>query len=933
MKKLTAAVLFFLLLSGAAMAQTTFVTGSVSDTTNKKPVANAVITLLTPRDSVFYSFTRSGADGSFSLKGIAPGKYILMVTQPLFADYVDDIELGGSNYDLKTIPVTPKSKLLQEVIVKSGGAMRIKGDTVSYTADSFKVSANANVEELLKKLPGIQVDKNGQIKAMGEKVEKVLVDGEEFFGDDPGMAVKNLRADAVKEVQVFDKKSEQSEFTGIDDGKTQKTINLKLKEDKKHGYFGKIDLSGGLQKKIDNRYNNNVMLNAFKGKRKIAGYLLQGNTGQDGLNWQDQQKFGGDDDNMQMGMDEDGGGMFMSWSRGSDEDPYIDTRNGFFENMNIGGQYTNKWNDKKTLNFSPKFNRLQYSNIKSTISQLQFGDSLYNTDATENTFAYKRSFKNSFSYDVKIDSVNSLKITTRANFYHNRSTVDKVSENRSKTGTLNNSSEQVTENTADKFSFSNSVLFRHKFKKARRTLSVNADFSLLNNEGLSFLRANNIINRGGGIFGNEIIDQKKDNETRSSKISSKVVYTEPLSKKYSIEFNYEFSYNKGTNNNSTLSQTIPGSGKYDLLVDSLTNNFDQAITTNKTGFKLSFKDKKIKYNLGASAGFTSFDLKDLSFNKDYHRNFVNLFPSAGFTYTYKANHAFNINYSGRTVQPSINQLQQLRNNNNPLNEYIGNPLLKQSFRHNFDISHNTYDFLKDMWTYKSVNVDITSNAITNSIRIDPTSGKTITQPINTNGNYSVNSWMGAGKKLKKLDLFVNLNLSVGYNRFIDIVNDQKNKTSNFNTSLGVRFSKSKDKKYDISVWDDFGYNINQSSVSARQQVKYNTNTIGMDGSVYLKKVWRFATDIEYNYRQQTQDFAENVNNTLWNARVERTFKKDEFTVYASLRDILRQNIGVDRNLNGNGFTEVRNQRLQQYWMVGFKWDFKNKSAKAAAAKQ
>ena len=181
---------------------------------------------------------------------------------------------------------------------------------------------------------------------MGETVEKVLVDGEEFFGDDPGMAIKNLRADAVKEVQVFDKKSEQSEFTGIDDGKTKKTINLKLKDEAKKGYFGKWKLAGGLQKKIDNRFNNNLMLNAFKGKRKIAGYLLQGNTGQNGLNWQEQQKFGGDDDNGSVSFDEDAGFFMYSSGGSSDDEPYIDTRNGFFNNLNTGLQYSNKWNDK-----------------------------------------------------------------------------------------------------------------------------------------------------------------------------------------------------------------------------------------------------------------------------------------------------------------------------------------------------------------------------------------------------------------------------------------------------------------------------------------------------------------------------------------------------------------------------------------------------------
>ena len=192
-------------------------------------------------------------------------------------------------FDLGKVFMIPKSKLLAEVILKSGAPIRIKGDTTVYTADSFKVRAGANVEELLRRLPGIQVDKNGQITAMGEKVKKVLVDGEEFFGSDPGIATKNLRADIVKEVEVFDKKSEQADFTGIDDGVKDKTINLKLKDDKKKGYFGKVEAAGG----IKDKYTNNIMLNAFKGKRKLAGYGIMSNTGQTNLDWMDSQNYGG----------------------------------------------------------------------------------------------------------------------------------------------------------------------------------------------------------------------------------------------------------------------------------------------------------------------------------------------------------------------------------------------------------------------------------------------------------------------------------------------------------------------------------------------------------------------------------------------------------------------------------------------------------------
>ena len=279
-------------MSFSSFAQLSKVTGSVIDQNENKPVKNAVIALLIPKDSILYKFTRSDAEGKYILKDVRPGNYILMTTHPYYADVLEDVEIKGDT-EFPPYVLISKAKLLQEVIVKSGSPLKIRGDTTVYTADSFKVSANANVEELLKKLPGIQVDKNGKITAMGQTVEKVLVDGEEFFGDDPGMAVKNLRADAVKEVQVFDKKSEQAEFTGIDDGKTKKTINLKLKDDKKHGYFGKVDVTGGTQQNNENRYNENLLFSSFKGKRKLSAFLLSGNTGQDGLSWQDERKYGG----------------------------------------------------------------------------------------------------------------------------------------------------------------------------------------------------------------------------------------------------------------------------------------------------------------------------------------------------------------------------------------------------------------------------------------------------------------------------------------------------------------------------------------------------------------------------------------------------------------------------------------------------------------
>src|SRR5580765_2860134 len=238
MRKFIAGFVLFLA-AITSNAQKASIKGTVTDTVEKKNLANAVISIMKKPDSVLVKFSRANKDGQFLISDLDTGRFILMATHPFFGDYFDEVELKQNGLtELGNIYLTPKSKLLAEVIVKTGSPIRIKGDTISYTADSFKVRPGANVEELLRRLPGIQVDRNGQITAMGERVKKVLVDGEEFFGSDPGIVTKSLRADNVKEVQVFDKKSDQAEFTGIDDGVKDKTINLKLKELK--GYFGKV---------------------------------------------------------------------------------------------------------------------------------------------------------------------------------------------------------------------------------------------------------------------------------------------------------------------------------------------------------------------------------------------------------------------------------------------------------------------------------------------------------------------------------------------------------------------------------------------------------------------------------------------------------------------------------------------------------------------
>lgn len=922
MQKITIAILF--LFSFSSFSQKANLSGVLTDGGENTPIYNSVVALLTPKDSILYKFTRSDKDGKFNIRNIKAGNYILMTTHSQYADYLDSITINDGENNMGTISLISKMKLLKEIIIKTG-SIRVKGDTTSYRASDFKVDANANVEELLKKLPGIQVDKNGTIKAMGETVEKVLVDGEEFFGDDPGMAVKNLRADAVKEVQVFNKKSDQAEFTGIDDGETKKTINLKLKEDKKKGYFGKIDAANQPATDGDSRYNINSMFSSFKGKRKLSAFLLNGNTGQDGLSWQDSDRFGGRDD-VSMNMDDDGN-VSYEWTGGNtDEEPNVDTQNGFIKNTNAGLQYSNKWNDKQTLNLSPKYNKQIYTNNNKRNTQTQVGETQLNENTSTVSNVNRGNFKLNATYDVKLDSVNSIKFTARTNFYDTESDEFTDGVTTGSDGLLKNKQQKTFITNSDKQSLQANVLFKHKFAKQRRTFSVNGSWNTLNTNSNNFLKSYNESYNEGVFSFRDDIDQNKVGEKTNQNLAVNITYTEPLNKSFALQFGYQINHNTGKSNYLTYDYS-EDTGNYDMVVESLSNQFRQTITTNRPNIKLSYNSKKINYSFGSGFGFTSFDLQDQTLNKEYKRHYTNFFPSANFSYKYKSNSNLRFTYQGATKQPTIDQLQPLRNNQDFFNQILGNPDLKQSFTNSINIMHNSYSILTESQFYQNISLRSTSNLISYNKDIDPESAKTITTPINTNGNFYGNFYFGYGFKVKKIDLYVNLNPTLNYNRSVLSINNIINNSNTLNSGFAVYLSKFKEKKYEFSLNNYFSNNRN--STSQNDEIKsFNTNNLSLDIGIYFREKWKLSTDYNLYSRQKTVDFQTNLTNQLWNARLQRTFKNDEFTAYILVRDILNQNIGIRRYVYENIIGEEQNDRLKRYAMVGFTWNFKNKDITA-----
>lgn len=910
--------LFILLLISFATSAQQLVKGTIKDKEEHKPVTRAIVSLIRPKDSILVKFTRTDTAGNFTLKHIPYGQYIMMVSHPAYGDLLEDVTIGADGNNL-AIQLIPKAKLLEEIVIRTASPTRIKGDTTIFLADSFIVSPNADVSELLKKLPGLRVDKDGKITAMGKTVEKVLVDGEEFFGTDPGMAVKNLRADAVKEVQVFDKKSEQAEFTGIDDGQTQKTINLKLKDNAKRGYFGKVSLEAGPMEHIPNRYNSNLMFSSFRGQRKVSAFILNGNTGQDGLDWQDQMQFGG----LDATVDVSGDGISIFSMRGSEEEPYINTRYGFMTNNNAGLQYFNKWNNKYSFNFTPRYNNQQYNNRTGTFTQTQVGDSVINQNTTTDNSINRYNFQLKGKWDLQLDSMNTIKVNALAGFYHSESESDQQSFTTGYAGTLKNKSKRDLSTVSDKSVVSGDITLQHKFRKARRTLSVSTAWKQSDNKSLSYLQSQNQSYLGGSPIGSQDIDQQKDGNGNTRTTSMAVIYTEPLNKALSMELGYSISYNSGTNSQVTRAYSS-GSGKYDNVVDSLTNDFEQQIWQHTPTAKINFANKKWKINVGSGFGITSYQLADITEHQHYNRSYVNFFPSSNITYTYKANHKISLGYSGSTSQPTINQLQPLRNNDDYFNQYIGNADLRPSFTHTFNLSHDSYNFMNGLYSYMGGNITFAENAITNHQYINLDSGKTITQPVNINGNIYAFLFGGMGFKIKPLNASIDINSSIDYNRYVGLLNNRKTYSKSFSPSIRAGITKDKEFKYSIRIYDGITYNYNSTSEN-NNTIRYITNKLGIETTLYYRKNWSIHNDYTYVFQQKAQPSEKNLNYHPWNIRLQRTFSQNRFTAYLSVRDLLNQNIGSERRFYGTTYTETNNESLKRYFLLGFTWNFKNKN--------
>jgi hypothetical protein len=924
MKKTKLLITLFVACYSFSSAQRASVKGVIFDTINKLNVANASVSLLQQKDSTLYKFIHSDATGNFKLKNLLPGNYLLLVTHPGYENFNAHLKLNDTSHvDMTTVMMTLRANILKAVFVhEQVSIIKIKGDTTEFAVDSFGVRIGASVEEMLKKLPGIQVDKDGTITAMGEKVNKVLVDGEEFFGANPTIATKNLQANAIDKVQVFDKKSDQATFTGIDDGEGSKTINLKLKEDRKKGYFGKLDLAAGL----NDKWNNSAMINRFRDKKKLSVYGAMRSTDVSGLDWQHDNQFvagNGLESNDNIAM------IAMSQNN-NDELNSLFNSDGLPKSWAAGLNYSNKFNgDRQSINGSYNYNKVNNEGYINTLSQSILPDTTFFNNELSKTFSSGDKHSINGTYEWQINNSTSIKINAFIDKGNSDGASSFNSESRNENGnTVNNSIRNMNAIGNDQH-LQSFLLLRKKFKKTGRTISLGLEQQYGEYKMDGYLYAlNSFFDKNGTISLRDTTDQKKINESVATAINAKLVYTEPLSKNLFVELNYALHNNKSDAKRLSFDKNL--NGKYDYLNDTFSNHYNFNVLTNEAGFAFKYSGTRVTFSFGSNIAKQNFAQKDIYEDSSFKEDFTNFFPKANLTYKFNENNHLSIIYNGKTKQPSIRQVQPIPSNLNPLNIIVGNPFLKPEFDHMVNVNFNSFSISNQRGIFLYGSFSLQSNAIVTNSFTD-TLGRSVYQYVNTNGNYNYASGFNYFINLERIDLNINTGLDFNKSRYTNVVNYEKNITNNITVGLHMGINKDDENKYSLYYNGDIDYNISTPSIRKDLQTKYWTqdHSVGLT----LTLPWRFElnNEVQGSFQQKTELFNDNNNVVLWNAYFgKKILRNDKGIIKIVAHDILNQNIGYSRYVNSNVIEETNYQSVARYFLLSFIWNFSKESAASSS---
>lgn len=901
--------LVFIGITGAASAQKFTVKGQLKDSVGTLP--GATIMILQQKDSSLVQFGVTNSEGKFEVKGVAQGEYFFKASFTGYASPMQKISLSiktGGDLDLGVIQMHPKTKELNEFVVKGQkDPVKVKRDTIEYNAGSFKVKANANVEDLLKKLPGVEVDNSGNITAQGEQVQKVMVDGREFFGQDPKLATRNLPADAIDKVQVYDKKSDQTVFSGIDDGQRQKTVNLALKEEKRHAAFGNDMLGVGhdlVGTGGNGRFQASTSLNRFDKGNQLSFLGMGNNVNQQNFSFGDQANFSG----ASVG----GGGQIQFQNTG--------LQNGIVTNY-AGGVNTNRMfnGNKSTVSANYFYNRMDQS-LSTKTHRINY---LPNDTTKSNTYDFDQfTAQNSISdnhraalvADHKIDSANSVKLTINANY--NLSSQNLTSQAQTmKVGNTGLQNENIRNTTSNGYNaaLTSSLLLRHRFAKKGRTISANLTFNYTDNNTKGTLNSTTTTYSNSTIVQNQ--NQRNGQITTSPTYGVTLSYTEPLGGRKYLEANYNF-----TTDINNVSKEVYDTDNNTLNAQ-LTNKYYSNYLYNRPGLNFRMNREKFNFSVGTSFQDTRLYGNLVLKNFTIDREFTAVLPVAHFNYDFSQFKRFRFDYTTSMQEPSVQQLQPIIDNSDPLNKTVGNPQLSPAYSHQVRTNFTLFDPANFMNLFAFVTGTYTTNAIANLQATDSVLART-TMPVNVSSSMNINANFNAGVPVKKLNSRFNLGPNFSVSKSINVQQDSKNNIYENNVlqqTIGGRagYNYSLNDIFILDLSMNLSHQESKYSFSTQQNQTYFNKTYNAEVNVTFLKNYSYNTELNYFvYSSTTTDFHQEI--PLWKMSISRYFLKNntgelKFTV----NNILNYGVSVTQTATSNYLQQVTNNNLGRYFMISF----------------
>lgn len=900
-------ILFTCFSSMISFGQKMTITGTVFDSTGINKLSKASVSLVRLNDSVLVDFTRSNTEGSFSFQTEIDTFYLL-IEHPQFDNKTLYVFGNPAEPDIviPMVRVGIKVKDLAEVVVH-GNKNRIyyKGDTLVYVADSFKVAANAVVEDLLKKLPGIKIDENGQITSQGREISQVLVDGDEFFGTDPTIATKNLGAKGVESVQIYEK--EQKDNSSGTDEKIQ-VMDLKLKEEAKKGYFGKVAIAseGGL---IGNPSTNNpfyeaeLLYNQFNRKQKFSVFLLTSNTPRSKFKWGDMNKFGLENERETSGM--------SMWDQSS-----LNDNSGIPQTIKSGIYYNNRFGKSGKIGFNYSYNESRLNANQSSLSQYFLTDSSYYTKDSVKEISHNVGHQINFNFSTNIDSLTTFEIkpTLKYDLAQTENTTINQFKNEDFTNTF--ATNIANNNDSKGYRFRVESTLKHMFMKPRREIELKYILNSSDNSTAGSLITQSIFN---GFT--DSVDQKRYNDNGSILNYGTITYREPLSAKWKAQLEYFIEYGNSYQERRTFDK---GNGDYSNEVSIYSNHFENKRTQHRGTASLIFESSAHVFNAGIGLRSIALDNYNVLSDTSILQNFINVLPKMSYHFKPSMSKRLNVNYFTNSNQPSLNDIQPVQDNSNPNRIKIGNPNLKPNYVHNLNFQFNTWQAMTGRYIWSGVNSSYTNNAFGTNTIYD-TLGRTVSSTINVNGNVFSNVYAGFGLPFfnRKLELMPNFNASIS--RYTNLINNQENITLNPTIGGGMVIELKFD-SLEISLTQEYFFSSPKSTFSSLSSTPFSTQKY--DAEIKWTLPWHFKVTLNGKYTinsQRASGFNRNI--FVVNAEIQKAFLPTENLVLAiNTYDLLNQNLNLQRQVNGNIITDNYTQVITRYFLLKLTYRFnKNKT--------